>query len=99
MTPPTTARPIPLPPVGEGEAERVLIARLTAVVKSFVSPDGHHKALRSIYSPKGVCQMVRGDGHHGLCHEMFDALEAAADWLDAHPEPTQAALFESGEAV
>jgi hypothetical protein len=41
--------------------------------------------------------MVRGEGHHGLCEEMFDTLEAAADWLDAHPEPTQASLFE--EAV
>jgi hypothetical protein len=81
----------------DGAAERALIARLTAVVTSFVSPDGRHRALKSIYSPKGVCQMVRGEGHHGLCEEMFDTLEAAADWLDAHPEPTQASLFE--EAV
>jgi hypothetical protein len=110
MTNPTTARPSPLPtscearcsrpagPVESGEA-RELIVRLTAVVTSFVSPDGRHKALRSIYSPKGVCQMVRGEGHHGLCEEMFDTLEQAADWLEAHPLPEQAALFESGEAV
>jgi hypothetical protein len=89
----TTARRSPLPPVESGEAEYLLIARLTAVVKSFVSPDGGHRSLRSIYSPRGTCEVYPKGQHSGLCHEMFDTLEAAADWLEAHPEPTQTALF------
>lgn len=57
-----------------------IVARLLDQCLTFTSPDGAHKALRSIYSRQGVCQTTKGCSD--LCAEWHAAIEAAAAWLD-----------------
>ena len=49
---------------------------------TFTSPDGAHKALRSIYSRQGVCQTSRGCSE--LCQEYHEAINEGAAWLARH---------------
>lgn len=59
-----------------------LIRRLVLMVASFESPDGNHKALRSIYSPRGVCETTR-PGHSDLCLAWAALVVEGAEWLEA----------------
>lgn len=70
-----------LPTEGARLAEATaIVARLLDQCLTFTSPDGAHKALRSIYSRQGVCQTTRGCSD--LCAEWHAAVAEAAAWLD-----------------
>lgn len=77
--------------------EHDLIAQLATMLAEFASPDGQHRALRSIYSPKGVCQVYPAGRHSGLCLSMFAVLREAADYLDEHR--VEAPVLFSGNRV
>jgi hypothetical protein len=58
-----------------------LVARLLDQCLTFTSPNGSHKAMRSMYSPRGVCQTSRG-ACSPLCTEWHEVVAEAAAWLD-----------------
>ena len=63
---------------------RAVIVRLIDQCLTFTSPNGAHKALRSSYSSRGVCQTTTGCSP--LCEEYHAAVAAGAAWLDRHAE-------------
>ena len=71
----------PLPTDGAALVEaHAVIVRLLDQCLTFTSPNGAHKALRSSYSPRGVCQTTKGCSP--LCEEYHAAVAAGAAWLD-----------------
>ncbi len=74
-------------------AERDLILRLLAVATELHAPDPGCRALRSIYSRRGVCTTLPAGTHHPLCDAWNAAICDARDWLDA---PRQLDLLEAG---
>lgn len=78
MTP--TQQQLALPGAADELAEATaIIATLLDQCLSFTSPNGAHKALRSIYSPRGTCQTSKGCSE--LCTAWHEAIEAGAAWL------------------
>ncbi len=84
MTAAPAARQLGLPPSAEEMLAdaRVVIRMLVTEVETFKSQHGH-KALRSIYSPLGVCQTNR-DGCSPLCKEWRHARDIGAGWIAAY---------------
>jgi hypothetical protein len=65
------------------EDARDVIALLLDELRTFQAPRGGHKALRSIYSPRGVCEVTHG-ACSPLCVAWHDALAVGAGWIDAY---------------
>lgn len=72
-----------------------LLHRAAEMLGSFSSPDGNHRALRSIYSSRGVCETSRG-GHSPLCVAWVDLQVEIAEYLTEHaaPAPSQPRLLD-----
>lgn len=66
---------------------REVIRAQTRVLLAMRSPDGKHRALRSAYSPRGVCEVYPAGQHSHLCTDFWDGLRDGADWWDAFGEP------------
>lgn len=80
-----SARQLRLPAGSSEEALQeawALLARYVAFAQEMLSPDGQHRALRSVYSRRGACEVYRAGEHSPACTELFDLLEATADAYD-----------------
>lgn len=79
------ARQLGLPPSAEEMLAdaRVVIRLLVDELLTFKSAGSAHKALRSAYSPRGVCQTARG-GCSPICKEWHTAIETGAGWIAAY---------------
>jgi hypothetical protein len=73
----------------------VLMSRLLDALVAFEAPDHDHRALRSMFSRKGVCETVQR-GHSPICLEWRALIVEAVAWLEQHdqPEPRQTTLFD-----
>jgi hypothetical protein len=82
----SAARQLVLPPADRAELledAADVIALLLTELLTFKAQSSPHKALRSIYSRRGVCETSR----HGCaepCRAWHEALETAAGWLAAY---------------
>ena len=83
------------------DADVALMTRLYAALCAMESPDGQHRALRSQYSRRGVCETVQGDRHSSLCQEWRSLIVDVDRWLTAQEEPAvvQAEMLEGGGGV
>lgn len=75
--PPTTAELL--------EDAREVICLLVDELRTFQAQRGGHKALRSIYSAKGVCETT-GSECSPLCVAWHEAIATGAGWVEAYDE-------------
>jgi hypothetical protein len=79
------ARQVVLPPVDRAELledAADVIALLLTELLTFKAQSSPHKALRSRYSRRGVCETTVGCSE--ICTRWHEALETAAGWLAAY---------------
>lgn len=72
-----------------------LLRRCAAMLVTFESPDGEHKALRSSYSSRGCCEIYPKGTHSDLClayRALFTDVEA---YLFEHAERQVPLLLEA----
>jgi len=63
-----------------------LLTRCSAMIASFEAPDGEHRALKSAYSRRGVCTILK-HGHLDTCLAWRALIVEIEAFLTEHEQP------------